>query len=119
MGMPRYYTGGRVAIWTALLCGWLFAPHITNGEPARTSRGISLCPRGATEVLQCLPFVFEPNLGQPDPRVLFLTRAEGMASFLPGRQNVMGLTRRRRGSDPVNPTENPEIESIVALISPA
>jgi hypothetical protein len=41
-----------------------------------------LVKQQAAQAFGWLPLVFEPNLGQTDPQVLFLTRAAGMTSFL-------------------------------------
>jgi hypothetical protein len=91
--MARYRTRGRyVFVWSLLFCGWL---------------GKSLSQQLGAEALEDLPLVFEPNLGQTDPQVRFLTRAVGMTSFLTGRENVMVLSRRKGGP------EAPEIERTV------
>lgn len=60
-----------------------------------------------------LPLIFEPNLGQTDPRVRFVTRASGITAFLADRENVMVLFRRRSARDPNDPGEPPEIERTV------
>jgi hypothetical protein len=60
-----------------------------------------------------LPLVFEPNLGQTDPQVRFLTRAAGMTSFLTDRENVMVLSRRKGQPDARDPHKTPEIDQTV------
>ena len=40
-----------------------------------------------------LPLAFEPNVGQSDPQVLFMTRGNGMAMFLTDREAVTVLGR--------------------------
>src|SRR6187549_3005616 len=47
----------------------------------------------AKELLRGAPLRFEPNLGRSDARVRFLTRAEGMTSFLTDSENVIVLSR--------------------------
>jgi Beta-propeller repeat len=42
-----------------------------------------------------LPLTFEPNQGQTDPRVKFLTRGNGYNLFLSSREAVLVLKRRR------------------------
>ncbi len=42
---------------------------------------------------------FEPNLGQTDSRVRFLSRADGMTSFLTDSENVIVLCRRKGDSE--------------------
>jgi hypothetical protein len=46
-----------------------------------------------------LPLVFEPNIGQTDPRVRFLTRARGMTVFFTDTEAVMVLSRSERPQD--------------------
>jgi hypothetical protein len=70
-------------------------------------------PRRAANMLADLPLVFEPNLGQTDPQVRFLTRASGMIAFLTDRENVMVLSRRKDTPDPRDPHKTPEIERTV------
>ena len=48
--------------------------------------GTAPAPRG-------LPFSFEPNLGQTDPRVKFLARSRGMTLFLTSTEAVLLTTR--------------------------
>jgi adhesin/invasin len=43
------------------------------------------------------PLTFEPNIGQTDSQVRFLTRSGGMTSFLTDRENVMVLSRTKAG----------------------
>ena len=55
----------------------------------------ALTPRAsvASPALRGLPFSFEPNLGQTDPRVKFLARSRGMTVFLTSTETVL-LTAR-------------------------
>jgi hypothetical protein len=54
----------------------------------------ALTPRvsGASPALPGLPFSFEPNLGQTDPRVKFLARSRGMTVFLTSTETVFLAT---------------------------
>jgi hypothetical protein len=47
----------------------------------------------ASSTLHALPFSFEPNLGQTDPRVKFLARSRGMTVFLTSTEAVLLTTR--------------------------
>src|SRR5580704_8969565 len=49
-----------------------------------------------------LPVAFEPNVGQTDKRVRFMTRTGGMTSFFTDTETVMVLSRARseRKSEP-------------------
>lgn len=59
----------------------------------------------ASPALRGLPFSFEPNLGQTDPRVKFLARSRGMTVFLTSTETVLVTTRcavrmRLEGANP-------------------
>ena len=67
----------------------------------------ALTPRAsaANPALRGLPFSFEPNLGQTDPRVKFLARSRGMTVFLTSAETVLLTTRgavrmRLEGANP-------------------
>ena len=48
---------------------------------------------GLNPALRGLPFSFEPNLGQTDPRVKFLARSRGMTLFVTSTEAVFLTTR--------------------------
>jgi uncharacterized protein (TIGR03437 family) len=50
-----------------------------------------------------LPLAFEPNLGQTDARVRFLTRGGGMTAFFTDTEAVMVLSRSRQAKKPDQP----------------
>ncbi len=91
----------------AIVLGTCLASSLpTSAGPARSkpkaatpSPRIALPQKSATNWAN-LPLVFEPNVGQTDPQVKFLTRASGMTSFLTDRENVMVLTRATGALDP-------------------
>ncbi len=58
-----------------------------------------IAEKQALDKWSSLPLVFEPNLGQVDPQVRFLTRSGGMTSFITDRENVMVLSRRAGSSE--------------------
>jgi hypothetical protein len=64
-------------------------------------------------MLAGLPLVFEPNLGQTDAQVRFLTRAEGMTAFLTDHESVMVLSRHRETPEVSDSHKTPEIEQTV------
>src|SRR5690349_285380 len=45
-----------------------------------------------------LPLVFEPNVGQSDPQVRFLTRNQGMTVFFTDSEAVMVLHQSSKGN---------------------
>jgi Beta-propeller repeat len=47
----------------------------------------------ASPILHPLPFSFEPNLGQTDPRVKFLARSRGMTLFVTATETVFATPR--------------------------
>ena len=109
----------RFAVFAVILASWLALPHSSEGGPA-PSRPKTTAPRPpvssqrqAAEMFGRLPLVFEPNLGQTDPQVRFLTRAAGMTSFLTDRENVMVLSRRKGKVDPTVHDKPSEIEQAV------
>jgi Beta-propeller repeat len=60
---------------------------------------------GASPPLRGLPFSFEPNLGQTDPRVKFLARSRGMTVFLTSTETVLltarcAVSMRLEGANP-------------------
>ena len=57
--------------------------------------------------------VFEPNVGQADPQVRFLTRARALTALFTGRENVMVLTRTHQKSSALTPGMVPETELTV------
>jgi hypothetical protein len=61
-------------------------PVILAVTPPALAAGLSPALRG-------LPFSFEPNLGQTDPRVKFLARSRGMTLFVTSTEAVFLTTR--------------------------
>src|SRR5215472_17725397 len=102
-----------------ILLSCLALPNALEGGPApskpkktaATPRALSQRP--AAEMLGSLPLVFEPNLGQTDARVRFLTRASGMTAFLTDHDSVIVLSRHRETSEANDPDKTPEIEQTV------
>src|SRR5215471_4074165 len=90
---------------------WLAAE--TPTRPPRSAKPLELVKQQALRALGGLPLVFEPNLGQTDPQVRFLTRAAGMTSFLTDRANVMVLSRRKPFPGANDPDKTPQIEQTV------
>ena len=64
-----------------------------------------------------LPLAFEPNVGQTDARVRFLTRGGGMTTFFTDTETVMVLSRSRQAKRPEWPsrpaTASGEVEQAV------
>ena len=64
-----------------------------------------------------LPLSFEPNVGQTDERVRFLTRGGGMTTFFTDTETVMVLSRSREAKQPDAPgrpdAAPPEVEQAV------
>jgi len=92
---------------------------ITSSEPARSKpKNLPSMPplisaQQAANMLSGLSLVFEPNLGQTDPQIRFLTRAPGMISFLTDRENVIVLSRSKKPPDWEEPNKPPEMERSV------
>jgi len=92
---------------------------ITSSEPARSKpKNLPSMPplisaQQAANMLSGLSLVFEPNLGQTDPQIRFLTRAPGMISFLTDRENVIVLARSKKPPDWEEPNKPPEMERSV------
>jgi beta-propeller repeat-containing protein len=79
MGVCRMLRGRRSIVLAVLLVVVVQAP------PAVAS--------SASSTFHALPFSFEPNLGQTDPRVKFLARSRGMTLFLTSTEAVLLTTR--------------------------
>jgi hypothetical protein len=75
-----------------------FGLLLAGGLGGQNPRPQETVKQQAAQALGDLPLVFEPNLGQTDSRVRFLTRAAGMTSFLTDQENVIALSRRN-GAD--------------------
>src|SRR6188768_3633595 len=73
----------------------LYGLAALSGQPASLKKAAPAPEKigHAREVLRGMPLRFEPNLGRTDARVRFLTRAEGMTSFLTDSENVIVLSR--------------------------
>src|SRR5215510_5409348 len=98
----------RLISLSFILASWLAAetptrPETKNAKPPEQTKQ-------AAQVFGRLPLVFEPNLGQTDPEVRFLTRAAGMTSFLTDRANVIVLSRRKSIPGAHDPHTTSEIE---------
>ena len=82
---------GRALRLVALVAAvFVTLPVCLISDPARSKpkhivARPSASPQKTPELLDNLPLVFEPNLGQTDPQVRFLTRASGMIAFLSDR----------------------------------
>ncbi len=109
----------RTCLATLVVFGsCLGQPNSSSGRPARVTPKTAVPPapalsRQSSEILGGLPLVFEPNLGQADPQVRFLTRAAGMTSLLTDQGSVMMLSRRKDQSGQKNPHNAPQIEQTV------
>ena len=102
----------RLISLSLLVASWLAAETPKRPE-MKSANPPELVKQQAVQALGGLPLVFEPNRGQTDPRVYFLTRAAGMTSFLTDRENVIVLSRRKNIHDARNPQTTPEIEQTV------
>ena len=116
--MSRKVTRTAVLIFV-LLASWFVLPDASKGGPA-PSKAKSIgttaparAQRPAAEMLGRLPLVFEPNLGQTDARVRFLTRASGMTAFLTDHDSVIVLSRHRKTPEASDRDKTPEIEQTV------
>jgi adhesin/invasin len=96
-----------------ILTSWLRAENPPTRPTDRSAKPLELVKQQAVRALGVLPLVFEPNRGQTDPQVRFLTRAAGMTSFLTDRENVMVLSRHKETPDASDPHKTPEIEQTV------
>jgi uncharacterized protein (TIGR03437 family) len=99
-------------------------PRVVDGGPGRSKPETKTAPlprsltadrakRTAAEKLAGLPLTFEPNLGQTDPQVRFLTRASGMTAYLTDRENVIVLSRPKDTLHSTESHKTPEIEQTV------
>ena len=82
----------------------LLAPAIVLGAskvgPSQPDRAAGLPPTLSAQAnYGNLPLAFEPNAGQVDPQVRFLTHSRGMTVFFTDNEAVMVLHRREK-SDP-------------------
>src|SRR4030095_872494 len=78
---------------------------------------LALTPRAsvASPALRGLPFSFEPNLGQTDPRVKFLARSRGMTVFLTSPETVLLTTRRAVRMRLEGANLHPEVDGVDPL----
>ena len=67
----------------------------------------------ATNRIRSLALMFEPNQGQSDAHVRFLTRAPGMISFLTDNENVIVLSRNRKQPDGAEPNRTQKVDRTV------
>src|SRR6478672_5170569 len=100
----------------AILASWVEAAPPSATSQTRSVKSRELLKQEAAKIISGLPLVFEPNLGQADPRVRFLTRSAGMTSFLTDRENIMVLSRRTAKADPDNRKKPAEIEQTAVRI---
>ncbi len=86
----------RITVLAAFLAA-LCTPVSLDGADGRSKPGtpVKQSRQSIEERSSGLPLLFEPNLGQTDPQVRFLTRASGITAFLTARENVMVLSRRK------------------------
>ncbi|MEK6288871.1 MAG: SBBP repeat-containing protein [Acidobacteriota bacterium] len=66
-----------------------------------TSRGVELNQKAQMRINESyarLPLGFEPNYGQTDPQVKFMSRGSGAALFLTSREAVLALAQKKRTS---------------------
>ena len=66
----------RVILLSLVLVGWLTAETPARRE-TRAKKPPEQVKQQAARALGNLPLIFEPNVGQTDPQVRFLTRAAG------------------------------------------
>jgi len=83
-----------------VLLSWVIGLHGVAGlfgqsAPLEAAAQAPVSIHRAAEVLRGAPLRFEPNLGRSDSRVRFVTRAEGMTSFLTDSENVIVLSRHK------------------------
>lgn len=98
----------NLVVAAALLAGSLWTPQHPSASvaegPARSSedsRRAARLPFAAGSGL-ALPSGFEPNQGQTDPQVRFLSRGRGYALFLTGTEAIVSLRQAsERGRRPV------------------
>jgi len=98
-----------------LLANWLGAAD-PDWPEARNSKQPQTVKAQTVQALGGVPLVFEPNLGQTDSRVRFLTRTGGMTSFLTDHENVIALSRRKSSADAHDPHVTPDTELSVVRI---
>ncbi len=101
-----------------LIAVCLATSAVTDAGSAGPKRSPTAPPQvntrqSANDKWPTLPVLFEPNLGQADSQVRFLTRAAGMASFLMDRENVIVLSRRKSQFDPAEPKRQQQVEQTV------
>jgi hypothetical protein len=113
----------RQASPVALLVTVLLGLPVCLASESSQSKPKNLPPAPVVSVVQAnnrirgLPLMFEPNLGQSDGRVHFLTRAPGMISFLTDSENVIVLSRSKKQPDSAEPNRSPEMErSVVRMV---
>src|SRR5262245_57595052 len=84
-----------------LVCALFEVGAAADGPMAQASSPAALGWRGSAEPVQSGfpatsrggPFIFEPNVGQTDPKVQFLSRGRDFALFLTRDEMVLGLSR--------------------------
>src|SRR5215472_11938269 len=99
----------RLISVSLVLATWLAAetptrPETKGAKPPEQSK------QQAAQDFERLPLLFEPNLGQTDPQVRFLTRAPGITSFLTDHESVVVLSRRKSETGRRNPFETQVLE---------
>ncbi len=97
MGRLRIKQSRRAQPWIGLCC-LILASVFEFGVVLGTSPEPGVAPQVLPKAiigarLAAAPMTFEPNQGQFDRRVKFLSRAPGYCLFLTGDEAVMRLTR--------------------------
>ena len=119
--MARYQAGrlSIIVIYADLLCGFGSLPR-ANAAAGREKSKISAAPlkqqmvkQQTAEEMKGLPLAFEPNRGQTDPQVRFLTRASGMTVLLTDHESMMVLSRRKNRPGAKDPHKAPENEQTI------
>src|ERR1035438_596122 len=100
-GVFRMNLAPKYCLFLAVTTFAILAIQSPAGTPTRQKRRVAESPlrqpAGArmSSDYGKLPLAFEPNAGQTDPRVRFLTRGGGMTTFFTDTETVMVLSRSR------------------------
>ncbi|MGD0075341.1 MAG: SBBP repeat-containing protein [Candidatus Binataceae bacterium] len=90
---PRF-TGLVVAVMVAVACSMLATtPSNIRSSADRAEGKVPAAKQRAGNILAGLPLSFEPNLGQTDSRVKFLSHGKGYTLFLTGEETVLSLSK--------------------------
>jgi hypothetical protein len=97
--------GGRLT--GLLLAGLLFTSGVT--AIAASNAGSTSAGKQVAENYGKIPLSFEPNKGQTDPSVQFLSRGSGYSLFLTQNEVVLNLERQRMASPSQTPGSQPGV----------